>query len=156
MVKNKVLVYPNKKLMLISKKIKYMDLELEYIIKNMFKIMYDKDGIGLAAIQIGINLNLIVLDINNSRNKKIVLINPKIINYHGSYLGYEACLSFPGVYVKILRYEYVKVFYINQFGYRCLLEGRNILSRCIQHEIDHLKGVTIFNHVSEIKKKKDI
>jgi len=118
--------------------------------------MYKNEGIGLAAIQIGLNLKLIVLDVNSSKNKSMVLINPKIINYNGLDLGYEACLSFPGIYVKILRYSYIKVMYINKFGLNSYIECQKIISRCIQHEIDHLNGLTIFNHISILKKKRII
>ena len=148
MIKNKILIYPNPKLVLRSKKVKNINLKINYIIKSMFEIMYFNHGIGLAAIQIGINLRIIVVDINTSKNKPIVIINPIIKNYHGIDLGYEACLSFPGIYVKILRYKYIKLSYMNHLGMKCYIECKNILSRCIQHELDHLNGLTIFDHIS--------
>jgi len=156
MIKNKILIYPNKNLNLKSKKVKLINLKIKYVIKNMFNIMYINKGIGLASIQIGINLRIITIDISEMQTKPIAFINPKIVNYYGLNLGYEACLSFPGVYVKILRYKYVKVKYINEYGISCYIECKNIFSRCIQHEIDHLNGLTIFNHISNLKKKRII
>lgn len=153
MKKKKILIYPNKTLNMKSKKVKKITTLLKYFFKNMFDVMYRENGIGLAAIQIGINLRIIVIDVNVSKNKSLVLINPSITNYNGLQIGYEACLSFPGIYVKITRYKYIKVKYVNQFGFTCYKECKNIVSRCVQHEIDHLDGYTVFNHISEVKKK---
>ena len=150
----KVLIYPNEILNVKSKKIAKIDPKIKYIVKNMFNIMYEKEGIGLAAIQIGINLRVMTIDINSSKNKFIALINPEIINFHGLESGYEACLSFPGVYLKITRFSYIKVEYFNEFGFKCYVEAKRILSRCIQHELDHLNGLTIFDHISVLKKKR--
>ena len=113
---SKILIYPNKRLLVKSKKVKNINTYTIYLLDKMFGIMYVNQGIGLAAIQIGVNLKIIVIDINVSKNKSIVLINPIITNYNVKKIGYEACLSFPGIYVKISRFDYVKVLCKNPCG----------------------------------------
>ena len=107
--KLKILTFPNSKLNIKSKKIKKINCNIKILIKKMFNTMYKNKGIGLAAIQIGINLRLIVIDICQLKKKPIALINPVIINYNNFASDYESCLSFPGISVNITRYKYIKV-----------------------------------------------
>ena len=154
MLEKKILLYPNKKLKIKSKKVKKINSYVNHIIKKMHNIMYKANGIGLAAIQIGINLKIVVIDINLNNKKSIVLINPRIINFNGIQISNEACLSFPGINVQILRHKYVKIKYTNELGKICYVEATDIMSRCLQHEMDHLNGLTIFDHISSFKKKR--
>ena len=148
MYSKNILTYPNKKLRIKSKKVKNINSDIHCIIKDMFNIMYSNKGIGLAAIQIGINLKIIVIDINLNNKNPIAMINPKVINFSGIQLSNEACLSFPGIFVQILRHKYVKIKYINEFGKLCFIEATDIFSRCIQHEIDHLSGKLFVDYLS--------
>ena len=154
MYSNNIIKYPDKRLLVKSKKVETINNDIHCIIKDMFNIMYMNKGIGLAAIQIGVNLKIIVIDVNLNNKTPIAMINPKIINFSGTQLSNEACLSFPGIFVQILRHKYVKIEYINEFRRLCYIEAEDIFSRCIQHEIDHLNGLTIFDHLSKLKIKR--
>ncbi|WGH24933.1 MAG: peptide deformylase [Candidatus Shikimatogenerans bostrichidophilus] len=115
------------------------------LINNMFKTMYYYNGIGLAAPQIGININLFVISI---RNEKKIFINPSIINYSKSkIISEEGCLSLPNVYIKIQRYKYILIKTYNIYWEIEFLKLSNMLSIIFQHEFDHLKGKLIIDYI---------
>ena len=112
----------------------------DYIIsltKRMIQIMYDAQGVGLAAPQIGINKNIFVFDAGDGPK---VAINPKLIDLQGIVVFMEGCLSLPGYYWDIARYEYAKLSCLNQDGEEVTYEGEDLLGRVLQHEYDHLQG----------------
>ena len=112
----------------------------DYIIsltKKMIQIMYDAPGVGLAAPQIGINKNIFVFDAGDGPK---VAINPKLEDLQGSVVFMEGCLSLPGYYWDIERYEYAKLTCLNQNGEEVTYEGEDLLGRVLQHEYDHLQG----------------
>ena len=124
----------------------------DYIIsltKKMIQIMYDAPGVGLAAPQIGINKNIFVFDAGDGPK---VAINPKLEDLQGSVVFMEGCLSLPGYYWDIERYEYVKLTCLNQNGEEVTYEGEDLLGRVLQHEYDHLDGVLFPDRMSQIKK----
>ena len=133
-----------------AKRIAKVDDHIRKTIKEMLQTMYSADGIGLAAPQVGINKQLIVIDIALDRPDKppLVLINPKITK-SGSKLcnAEEGCLSIPGVYLEVTRPDEIEVSYRNKHGKPCKLKATGLLSRVIQHEMDHLNGVMFVDRV---------
>jgi peptide deformylase len=121
----------------------------------MLETMYAARGLGLAANQIGISQRLCVIDTSLEREKGsiIVLINPVIIEKDGSMEGTEGCLSIPGCSTSIKRSEKVYVSGLNREGKQIHLEGTGLLARVLQHEIDHLDGLLLFDRMSPIKRE---
>ncbi|WMC17478.1 MAG: peptide deformylase [Enterobacteriaceae bacterium Cmel21] len=136
----KLIYYPNKLLRIKSTLLNKINFKIKNIIYNMFKIMYKKNGIGLAANQIGINKRIFIIDISKKKNKKLIFINPKILNKEGEIFIKEGCLSIPGIFKILKRYSYIKISALNTNGNYFVFKTRNIKSVCIQHEIDHLNG----------------
>ena len=133
-----------------AKRIAKVDDKLRHTIKEMLQTMYSADGIGLAAPQVGINKQLIVIDIALDHPDKppLVLINPKIIKSSSNLCNSEeGCLSIPGVYLEVTRPDEIEVSYKNEQGKPCKLKATGLLSRAIQHEMDHLNGVMFVDRV---------
>ena len=155
MTKLKILKYPHPflKKNVESVKVKNINDDLRKIIKDMFEIMYINYGGGLAATQVGLNMRFFIMDSSESKNQKIVSINPEIIETKGNLIREEGCLSFPGISVKLKRAEWVKMKAVNEYGKEYTLSVDGYLARCIQHEYDHLNGITYFDHLSPLKRK---
>jgi peptide deformylase len=122
----------------------------------MFEAMYAEPGIGLAAPQVGISLRLMVVDVAGEKDKPrpMVLVNPKIEEKKGKIESVEGCLSFPGISVTIHRAERVRLSALNEHGFPVSVEADGLLSRCFQHEMDHLDGVLMIDHLSPVEKFK--
>lgn len=126
------------------------DKSLLHTAKQMAKMMYANNGCGLAAPQVGLNARLIVIDVdydgkNNSTKNPIFLVNPKIEELQGDpVVDEEGCLSCPGVGIPVKRQPWVRVSYFDLDGEQWEIEGDDLLGRCLQHEIDHLEGKTLF------------
>ncbi|MPM90334.1 Peptide deformylase 1 [bioreactor metagenome] len=121
-----------------SKVVKAIDDRTRVLIRDMLDTMYDANGVGLAAPQIGILKRIIVIDIGQG---PIVLINPEIMKQKGEVEAQEGCLSIPGEQGLVVRPKYVKVKGLNENGEEFLIEGEDLLARALCHEIDHLEGV---------------
>ena len=135
-----------------AKRISKVDSSVRDLIKQMLHSMYSAKGIGLAAPQVGINKEILVIDLDfeNSTTPPIVLINPEITEFSASIETYEeGCLSIPGVYLNVIRPSSIKVNYRDEMGRPKKLNTDGLLSRCIQHEMDHLKGVLFVDRVSD-------
>ena len=133
-----------------AKRIAKVDDKLRQTIKEMLQTMYSADGIGLAAPQVGINKQLIVIDIalDQPDEPPLVLINPKIIQSSSNLCNSEeGCLSIPGVYLEVTRPDEIEISYKNEQGKPCKLKATGLLSRAIQHEMDHLNGVMFVDRV---------
>lgn len=115
-----------------------VNLRTKILIKDMFDTMYDANGVGLAAPQVGILKRIVVIDCGDT---PYVLINPEILERSGEQTGYEGCLSIPGKSGMVTRPQYVKVKAMNQRGEEYILEGEDLLARAICHECDHLEGI---------------
>lgn len=124
-----------------TKEISEMTPRLETLIDDMFETMYDADGVGLAAPQVGVLKQLVVIDVSEEANQPIVLINPEIIETSGEQTGDEGCLSVPGKAGKVTRPNYVKVKALDRNMQPVELEGTELLARAMCHEIDHLLGI---------------
>jgi len=150
-----ILQYPDQRLKKIADPISLQEItskKIKTIIANMFETMYQAKGIGLAATQVDIHLQIITIDISEQSNRPICLINPQITSNNGSVSSEEGCLSFPGIYTKIPRYYNITVEYLDPLGNPQILNTTDLLSICIQHELDHLHGLTFFDHLSLLKK----
>ena len=120
------------------KPVKKMTERTRELIEDMFETMYDNNGCGLAAPQVGIRKQIVVIDVDDGN--QYVLINPEILETDGSQTGAEGCLSVPGKSGQVTRPNYVKVKAFNENMEEYVLEGTELLARCICHECDHLSG----------------
>lgn len=146
-----IVKYPNKVLRETSVEVKYIDKKIKKLVDDMFETMYKNNGIGLAAVQIGVLKRVVVIDIENEG--KFVLINPKIVSFsENKTIMQEGCLSVPDGQYSVERPERVVVEYTDLDGKVNKIETGGLLSKCFQHEIDHLNGHTIVDRgVKEAK-----
>lgn len=128
-----------------AKEIEAVNKKTLDLIDNMFETMYEEDGVGLAAPQVGILKRIAVVDIRE--NNKIVLINPKIIEEEGKAIMEEGCLSIPDETGDVIRAEKIKVRTLNKEGKKVEFEAEGFEARAIQHEIDHLNGVLFVDKI---------
>lgn len=133
--------------------VKNFDKELHNLIDDMFETMYDAKGVGLAAPQIGLSLNLSVIDVSDDRSKQLVIANPVIISSKGEEVFSEGCLSIPGAYSKVIRAKEVSVKAQDKFGEFFEITAEGLLGECLQHEIDHLNGKLFIDLLSPLKNK---
>lgn len=126
--------------------------EITQLIKNMIETMIFYKGIGLAATQVDIQKKLIVVNIDK-KTTPLILINPKITYKKDYIIEQEGCLSFPNIFVKVKRNKIIKVTFKNLSFQKREIHADNLLSVCIQHEIDHLNGITLYDKMSPLKKK---
>ncbi len=142
----KILTYPNKKLRKKAKPITEINIKLKKQINDMFNTMYFHKGIGLAGTQVNIHKSIIVIDISKTKNHKLILINPKIIQQYGFIKTQEGCLSIPKYFNTIKRFANLTLKTTNLEGQKIIFKTKTILSICIQHEIDHLNGKLIIDY----------
>ena len=127
-----------------------IDSKIRKLLTNMAETMYKADGVGLAAPQIGVNKCIVVMDVGDE-NGLIEMVNPEIVEKEGSMIDSEGCLSVPNVFGDVERFEKVTVEYLNRRGKKKRLTATGLLSRCIQHETDHLKGVLFIDIAKSIR-----
>jgi len=149
-----ILKYPDKRLRTIAKPVVSVDETIKQQVKDMFETMYEAPGVGLAATQVNFHQRIIIIDISDQCNEPICLINPEIIEKSGEIQWEEGCLSVPDYYENIVRANDIKVQALNQNGETFELEASEMLSVCIQHEIDHLNGILFVDHLSKLKQKR--
>jgi peptide deformylase len=147
-----ILKYPHINLKKKVEKINIINTNIINIANSMIETMIHNNGIGLAAPQVNINKQIIVISINE-KIKPLILINPIIILKKGTTINTEGCLSFPDIFVKVKRNKIIKITFIDLNGKKNLFLADNLLSVCIQHEIDHLNGITLYDKMSTLKKK---
>ena len=150
----KILQYPDPRLRLIAQPINIITKEIKKLAYNMLDTMYIKEGIGLAATQVNVQLQIIVISKENCEKEHLILINPEIIEKKGTISIQEGCLSIPEYRAFIQRSDYIKLKAINLSGKEIQMETNSILSICIQHEIDHLKGKLFIDYLSSLKKER--
>ena len=150
-----ILKYPHPLLKKRCKNVEEIDDEVRELIHNMIETMYDANGIGLAACQVGVPLRVIVLDVSpiDPQQGLLVMINPEIISEEGEIDHEEGCLSVPDCIEKVKRKEKVFVRGISPKGEGMSVGGEGILGFALQHEIDHLNGVLILNRMSGLKRE---
>lgn len=148
-----VLKYPDPKLKLVGEPVTTFDTALEACCADLFATMYEYDGVGLAAIQVNIQQQIFVVDLSENQSQGICFINPVITSKSGSITEHEGCVSFPGIFAKVTRSAEIMVEYYDIAGVQQKLNATGLLAICIQHEIDHLNGITFYDHLSPLKKK---
>jgi len=149
-----ILKYPDKRLRTIAKPVVNVDETIKQQVKDMFETMYEAPGIGLAATQVNFHQRIIVIDISDQCNEPICLINPEILEESGEIQCEEGCLSVPDYYENVVRANDIKVKALNQNGEPFEIGASEMLSVCIQHEIDHLNGILFVDHLSKLKQKR--
>ena len=150
-----IITVPDEILKKISDPVEKIGINEKKLINDLFETMYVSNGIGLAAVQIGILKRILVVDVSakDEKNQPIVLINPVIKNLSDNTSVYEeGCLSIPETFIEIERPKICEVEYIDEKGSKKNLECDGLLSTCIQHEINHLDGKLIIDHLSKLKK----
>jgi len=153
MNKLEVLHFPDKRLRKVAQPVEKVDREIKNIIEQMFFTMYEEKGIGLAATQVNIHKRIIVIDVSENKNEKILLINPQIISLSKDLdTMEEGCLSVPGFYESVSRPKTIKVSSLDIDGKQIEFEADGLLATCIQHEIDHLNGKLFVDHISALKR----
>ena len=148
-----ILTLPDARLKTVAQPIAAITGEIKQLAKDMLETMYAAPGIGLAATQVDRHIQLVVIDVSEQGDQPLVMINPKIIEQGGHQIHEEGCLSVPGIYAKVKRANEVVVTYQDLEGNNQELSAEGLLAVCIQHELDHLKGIVFLDHLSMLKKK---
>jgi peptide deformylase len=146
-----ILRYPDVRLKKKAVPIIKVDDNIRRLVRDMAETMYEAPGIGLAATQVDVHQQLVVIDTSEDKNELLVLINPRILAVDGMQQGEEGCLSVPGIYDKVERAERVTVRYLDLEGQEQTLDAEGLLAVCIQHEVDHLNGKVFVDYLSQLK-----
>ena len=149
-----ILRYPDARLHKVAAPVTVFDEPLKRLVADMAETMYAAPGIGLAATQVDVHKQVIVLDVSERRDSLVVLINPEILDASGVSDIEEGCLSVPGIYDTLERAERVKVRAYDANGTPFTLEAQGLLAVCIQHEMDHLKGKVFVEGLSQLKQQR--
>ena len=149
-----ILVYPDERLRKVAQPVINVDSRIRTLVKDMLETMYDANGIGLAATQVDIHEQVIVMDLSEKRDQPRVLINPKIIEKDGEQIYDEGCLSVPEYYAPVKRAERIKISALDQQGEIYELDTDGLLAVCIQHEMDHLIGKVFVDYLSRLKQNR--
>lgn len=146
-----ILQYPDDRLHTVAEPVTEINQTVQTLVADMFETMYEAKGIGLAATQVDVHRRIVVMDLSEEKNEPRVFINPTITEKDGETTYEEGCLSVPGIYDTVTRAERVKVEALNEKGEPFTLEADGLLAICIQHELDHLKGIVFVEHLSTLK-----
>jgi peptide deformylase len=149
-----ILRYPDARLHKVAAAVTVFDEALKKLVADMAETMYAAPGIGLAATQVDVHKQVIVVDVSERRDSLVVLVNPEIVEAVGVSDIEEGCLSLPSIYELVERAERVKVRAYDQNGNAFTLEAQGLLAVCIQHEMDHLKGKVFIEYLSQLKQQR--
>jgi peptide deformylase len=150
-----ILCYPDPKLHTVAKPVAAVDARIKQLVVDMLETMYDAKGIGLAATQIDVHERLIVIDVSEERNQPLVLINPELVwSSPTTHLNEEGCLSVPGIYDGVTRFDAVHVKALDENGNNRVIEADGLLAVCVQHEMDHLLGKVFVEYLSPLKRNR--
>ena len=149
-----ILRYPDVRLHKVAAPVTVFDEALKKLVTDMAETMYAAPGIGLAATQVDVHKQVIVVDVSERRDSLVVLVNPEIVEALGVSDIEEGCLSVPSIYELVERAERVKVRAYDQNGTAFTLEAQGLLAVCIQHEMDHLKGKVFIEYLSQLKQQR--
>lgn len=148
-----ILCFPDPKLHTVAKPVLEVDERIRALVADMLQTMYDAKGIGLAATQVDVHERLIVIDVSEERDAPLVLINPQLVwTSSETHLNEEGCLSVPGIYDGVERFDAVTISALNSEGKSLVIEAEDLLSVCIQHEMDHLMGKVFVEYLSPLKR----
>jgi peptide deformylase len=146
-----ILQYPDERLHKVAKKVDGITASTRKLISDMAETMYAAPGVGLAATQVDVHQQIIVIDVSETHDDLLVLINPQLVASSGESKCEEGCLSVPGIYDKVERAERVTVRALNAEGKEFTLDAEGLLAVCVQHEMDHLQGKVFVEHLSHLK-----
>lgn len=148
-----ILEFPDPRLRTKAKPVVEVNEDIRLLIDDMFETMYDAPGVGLAATQVNVHQQLIVLDVSEDKNEPMVFINPVITVLDEIRCDYdEGCLSVPGFYETVTRPQHIRVNALDRDGKPFEIEPHDLLAVCIQHEVDHLNGTLFVDHISDLKR----
>ena len=154
MAKLTILEFPDPRLRTKAAPVAVFDAALKQLSEDMLETMYAAPGIGLAATQVNVHRQLLVLDVSEEKNEPMTLVNPKITAKEGTQIYQEGCLSVPGIYDNVERCESVTVTALDRNGSRFTLNASGLLAACIQHEMDHLEGKVFVERLSDLKQNR--
>lgn len=144
-------IYPDPILKTNSTPVSIITTDVQMLIEDMTKLMYENNGIGFAANQAGIPMRIIIFDID--RTGLTTIINPIISSFEGEFISEEVCLSLPEFSGEIKRKQFIRIEGIDRYSKPITIEAEDLLAVCIQHEIDHLNGILLIDKVSRLKKE---
>jgi peptide deformylase len=146
-----VLRWPDERLHTQAAPVREVNDTIRQLVSDMAQTMYAAPGIGLAATQVDVHLQVVVIDISEAHDQLLVFINPEILEVRGEAEFEEGCLSVPGIYEKVRRAQWIKVRALGRDGQPFTLEATGLLAVCIQHEVDHLRGKVFVEYLSRLK-----
>ena len=150
-----ILRYPDPRLHTVAKPIDTVEARHRQLVDAMLKTMYEAEGIGLAATQVDVHERLVVIDVSENRDQPMVLINPEIVWASAEkHINEEGCLSVPGIYDSVERFDAVHVRALDAQGQSRVIEADGLLAVCIQHEMDHLMGKVFVEYLSPLKRNR--
>ena len=152
MARMPILRYPDPRLYRKASAVQRVDESVKKLVDDLVETMYSAPGIGLAATQVDVHKRIIVIDTSETRDRLLVLINPEIVSREGTQLIEEGCLSLPGIYEPVARALTIRVKALDREGKPFELEAAELLSVCIQHEVDHLEGKVFVDYLSRLKR----
>jgi len=154
MPKLSILQYPDPRLYTKASRVDAVDDSVRKLVSDMAETMYAAPGIGLAATQVDVHKQVIVIDVSDDHSELLTLINPEILEKDGVQVGEEGCLSVPGFYEEVERAEHVRVRALDRNGKPFELDAEGLLAVCIQHEMDHLQGKVFVDYLSRLKQSR--
>ena len=149
-----ILQYPDARLNTPAQRVEKIDAGTRKLIDDMTETMYAAPGVGLAATQVDVHKQIIVIDASDDRSDLRVFVNPEITRREGVAVNQEGCLSLPGIYDNVERAESITVTALDRQGARFTLNASGALATCIQHEMDHLQGKVFIDYLSELKQNR--
>ena len=149
-----ILQYPDPRLHKRAAPVARVDDSIRNLVRDMAQTMYSAPGVGLAATQVDVHKQVIVIDISPTHDQLKVFINPEIVDSRGTSDAEEGCLSVPGVFDTVARAEWIRVRALNAEGNPFELEADGMLAVCIQHEMDHLQGKVFVEYLSPLKRRR--
>lgn len=149
-----ILHFPDPRLRNKAKPVDLVDDSIRRLVDDMFETMYQAPGIGLAATQVNVAKQVIVIDLSEEKNQPLCLINPQILERSGEEQMEEGCLSVPGIYEPVNRAAHVRIRAIDRSGEPFEMEADDLLAVCIQHEMDHLDGKLFVDYLSSLKRQR--
>ena len=148
-----IIEFPDPRLRTVARPVKEVDTRIRKLIDDMFETMYEAPGIGLAATQVDVHEQLLVLDVSEDKTYPMVFINPQILSSEGSQVYQEGCLSVPGIYADVKRANSIVVKALDRDGQPFEISAEGLLAVCIQHEMDHLAGKVFVDYLSPLKRE---
>jgi peptide deformylase len=153
MTKLAILEYPDPRLRTRAQVVPVVDDAVRQLAENLLETMYAANGVGLAATQVDVHRRVIALDVSETRDQPLVLINPELVSAQGKGPAEEGCLSLPGIYDKLSRPTHIRIRALDLHGKPFEMDAEGLLAVCIQHEMDHLEGKLFVDYLSELKRQ---